>query len=97
MGQPIKVSTTVLGDVMLVDTDRSITGQEGTAYTSADGAAADGRLPGRLAGRLYEADDSIAGVFVASNQVVIRRTDGWDEAAAETVSGIVEGFFVFYR
>jgi len=42
MGKPIEVAaSTIVGDVLLLDTDRSITGQDGVGYESAEAAAAD--------------------------------------------------------
>jgi hypothetical protein len=96
MGQPIDITRTVVGDVLLLDGDRSITGQDGTAYASAEAAVGDERFPGRLAGALFDADAAIDHIFVASNQVVMRRRGGWDDDAAAAAAEIVSGFFVFY-
>jgi len=96
MGQPIEVlETTVLGDVALIHTDRSITGQDGTVYSSAD--EADDEFPGRLAARIFDHADGVTHVFVASNQVVVGREGGWDEATLSAVAGVVSEFFVFYE
>lgn len=95
MGQPIEVlSTTILGDVALIDTDRSITGQDGTVYSSRD--EVDEEFPGRLAAEIFDGAEGITHVFVASNQVVAGREGGWDANALEKVTGIVTEFFVFY-
>ncbi len=97
MGQLIEVNATVIdGDVVMLDTDRSITGQDGTAYTSAAAAGADDRFPGRLAARIFAADAAVDHVFVGSNNVVVRRASGWDDAAVATVSGLVSQFFLHY-
>ncbi|HSG78836.1 MAG TPA: hypothetical protein VLD62_04580, partial [Acidimicrobiia bacterium] len=97
MGQPISVlETTVVGDVLMIDTDRSITGQDGSGFGSAAEAAEAATFPGELAGRLFSADDAVAGVFVASNQVVVERTGGWDDATTAAAESIVANFFVFY-
>jgi len=95
MGQPIEVlETTVLGDAALLHTDRSITGQDGAVYSSPD--EADGGLPGRLAAEIFAGADGVTHVFVASNQVVVGREDGWDEATLAAIGQIVADFFVFY-
>lgn len=94
MGQIINVTTNVLDDVALFDTDRTITGQDGSAYGSA--AEADSTFPGRLAHRLFGVDPSIVHVFVASNQAVIRRNGGWPPAALKVASDTISEFFVFY-
>ena len=96
MGQTIQVEATQVGDVAIFDTDRSITGQDGTGYASAEEAAGDRRFPGRLALRLFEADDRVDNVWVASNQVVIRRTEPWNEETAEIASDVIRHFFRHY-
>jgi len=97
VGQPIKVSVTNADDVLLIDADRSITGQDGSAYGSAAEAKADQRFPGVLAARLFASDPAIDHVFIASNQIVVRRLGGWDDQGSESASSIVEDFFLFYR
>ena len=97
MGKPIEISgATVVDDVLLLDTDRSITGQDGVGYDSADAAAEDDSFPGRLASKIFEAIDGVTHVFVASNQTVIGRAGGWDDATRTVASDLVSGFFVFY-
>lgn len=96
MGQAIEVQATVVDDVAIFSTDRSITGQDGVSYDSAEAAGRDDRFPGRLASRLYERDGSLTSVFVASNQVVVRREGGWGEASAAALSDVIEEFFLFY-
>lgn len=96
MGQPIAVTAQVVDDVVVFDTDRSITGQDGTAYASAEEAAADDRFPGRLATRLFAMDDDIDHVFIASNVVVVRREAGWQNFQVDHASHIVGDFFLFY-
>ncbi len=97
MGRPIQTSSVVIGDILILDGDRAITGQDGTVYSSAAEADADGRFPGRLAARIFAADGSVDHVFVASNQVVARRRGGWNDDAVAGVAGVVSEFFVFYR
>ena len=97
MGKPIAVSgSTVVDQVLLLDTDRSITGQDGIGFDSPEAAAAAGTFPARLASRLFEGVAGVTHVFVASNQVVVGRRGGWDDAAAGAAAGIVSRFFVFY-
>ena len=73
-----------------------ITGQDGSAFASADEAAESANFPGDLAGRIFAANEAVTNVFVASNQVVLERTGGWDEATADASATIVANFFVFY-
>lgn len=95
MGQTIKVlGTTLVGDVAIIDTDRSITGQDGSSYASAADSAND--FPGHLATRLFERVDGVNHVFVASNQVVLGREGGWDDKSLATATEVVSDFFVFY-
>lgn len=97
MGQAIIVEeTTVLGDVVIFATDRSITGQDGSRYASAAEARDGDTFPARLAGRLFEADVAIDHIFVASNQVVVRRRGGWVQAVADRAARVIEEFFLFY-
>jgi len=98
MGQPIEiVGTTRLDDVVMFDTDRSITGQDGSGYGSLDEATATDDFPARLAARLFEGVDGVNHVFVASNGVVVRRQGGWDDAVTASAGGIITDFFIFYR
>lgn len=96
MGQPIEVlGTTIMGDVTLIHTDRTITGQDGTVYSSRDDT--DDEFPGRLAAEIFDGVDGVTHVFIASNQVVVGRDGGWGDAdQVERVTGIVTDFFVFY-
>lgn len=96
MGQRIQVRPTVVGVAAIFDTDRSITGQDGTSYESAEDAASDDRFPGRLAARLFQAGLGIETVWVASNTVVVTRGDDWDDTAVEAAGGVIEAFFVYY-
>ena len=97
MGQVIEIDgTTVAGDVAAFHTDRGITGQDGFSFSASDEAAAAESFPGDLATRLFAADDDVDHVFVASNQVVVRRSGGWDDGSLEDMGGVIAAFFVFY-
>ncbi len=96
MGQPIQVEATQLGDVVLFDTDRSITGQDGAVYASPDEAAATDEFPAQLAARLFASGTGVNHVFVASNQVVVRRKGQWTSDDIAAASRIVSDFFLFY-
>ena len=94
MGQHIEIiSTTVDAQVAAFHTDRGITGQDGVSF---DAETADESFPGALAGRLFAGVDGIDHVFVASNQVVVRRPDGWDDGQVDAARSVIEQFFVFY-
>ena len=96
MGQTIEVEAAQVGDVVIFTTDRSVTGQDGVSYESAASADEDVRFPGLLASRLYAADESLTTVFVASNQVVVGRDGGWDDASIGALSKLISDFFLFY-
>jgi hypothetical protein len=96
MGQQIEVTSEAIGDSVIFDTDRSITGQDGSEFTSAAEAAAADSFPHVLAQRLFAGDPTISAVFIASNVVTVTRPGGWDDAAVATAAKIVGDFFVFY-
>jgi hypothetical protein len=98
MGQPIEiVGSTVVGDVLIVDTDRSVSGQDGATYESLEEAQRSGIFPAQLARRIFEKIDGVAHVFSASNTVVIGRDGGWDDYTVRKVEDLVTRFFVFYE
>ena len=98
MGQPITVvSTIVEAGVAAFHTDRAMTGQDGTGFASGDDAVEAGTIPGDLASKLFASDEAIDHVFIASNQVVVGRENGWDEASLAVAAEIVTTFFVFYQ
>lgn len=95
MGQLINVESSVIDDVVVFDTDRSIAGQDGAAYDRA-AATDDGTFPGELAMRVLAGDAAIDHVWIASNQVVVRRPGGWDDIAVDSTQTIISEFFQFY-
>jgi hypothetical protein len=97
MGQTIEIlKTTVIGQVLVIDTDRTLAGQDGEAYTDAGAAGSSTSFPARLALLLLESDPGIDHVFVMSNAVSARRPEGWTPEQAEGAAGIVSEFFRFY-
>lgn len=95
MGQKIEVSSTVVDDIAMFDADRSITGQDGVGYSSGESIESDD-FPALLADRLFREVPGIDHVFVASNQVVIRRPHGWDEEVVAGAGDVISNFFLFY-
>jgi hypothetical protein len=94
MGQVVVVNNAVeMGELLLIDTDRSFTGQDGRAVTRDDPGEA---VPGRLSERLFDIDPSIDHVFVLQNTVTVRRRGGWDESTKSQVVSAVEGFLLYY-
>lgn len=96
MGQLIDVSSTVVGGTAIFDTDRSITGQDGAEFRSAEAAGEGETFPHKLAQRLFATDSAIESVFVASNVVTVSRSGGWPDAAVAALSQEVRDFFLFY-
>jgi hypothetical protein len=95
MGQNVEIlDTVVLGDVLLINTDRSLTGQDGHIITPAteDGHA----VPGWLARRLFDLDLGIDHVYVLQNTVTVRRPGGWDEESAAKVGEVTMHFLRHY-
>lgn len=98
MGQTIEINKTdVVDHVLVIDTDRSLAGQDGERFAGVETARLGTTFPAQLAVRLFEADGSVDHVFVMSNTVSVRRPTGWNDQAIETASRTVSEFFRFYR
>jgi hypothetical protein len=98
MGQTIQIwDTNVVADVLLVSTDRSLTGQDGESYSSGQPIAPGAIFPAQLAARLFESDPSIDHVYVMSNVLSIRRTGAWDDSSIASSRDVVASFFLFYE
>lgn len=83
-----------MGDVLMIDTDRSFTGQDGQAIgpdLDADG------VPAVLAGRLFDLGLGIDHVFILQNTVTVRRPGGWDDVASAAVADTTHSFLRFYE
>ncbi len=96
MGQSITVESRQLDSFCVFSTDRSMSGQEGSAFDSAAATQNDNTFPAVLAQRLFAADDGIDHVYVASNDVVVRRSQGWDEHQIAATSRVIEDLFRYY-
>jgi len=97
LGQRIKIAkVSVVDDSIILTTDRSLTGTDGEGYDSVDEACDATTFAAKLAVDLFEADDAIVRVYVASNVVVVKRRGGWPSDASEATSRIVEDFFLYY-
>lgn len=97
MGQRIQVEgTTVIGDSAIFATDRGLTGMDGMGFDGIEQARASDRFPAQLAARMFGEDDAARRVYVASNEVVVTRDGGWDEAAVAASGDVIETFFLFY-
>ena len=95
MGQTVEIrSVAEVGDLLLLDTDRSLTGQDGYEMTPGQPG---GAVPGRLAERLFGLDTGIDHVFVLQNTITVRRPGGWDESALASVKEETRSFLRFYE
>jgi len=95
MGQPIEVAASVIADIAMFATDRALTGQDGMAFSSSDDIVGTD-FPDELARRLFADVSGIDHVFVASNQVVVRRPHGWDDHELDRATRVIADFFTFY-
>ena len=94
MGQTVVVNgVKELGDVLLLDTDRSFTGQDGMVISPSNRGRA---VPGALADELFDLGLGVDHVYVLQNTVSVRRPGGWDEESRTAVTSMVEGFLRFY-
>jgi hypothetical protein len=98
MGQTIEIlDSVVVSDLLLLTTDRTLTGQDGESYmppfVSEEGAT----FGARLAERLLSESLAIDHVYVMSNAISLRRLRGWDETSSAAAREVVSSFFRFYR
>lgn len=95
MGQDVQIRNSVaFGDVFMLDTDRSFTGQDGQAI----GPDLDGEgVPGVLAERLFALGLGIDHVYILQNTVTVRRPGGWDEYASRAVTDTTHSLLRFYE
>lgn len=94
MGQHVAIKEKVtMGDVLVIDTDRSFTGQDGHTITPDSGSHG---VPGVLAQRLFSLDLGVDYVYVLQNTVTVRRPGGWNEDSAGVVAEVVGSFLRYY-
>lgn len=97
MGQPIVIeSTEAVDGSFIVTMNRSLTSQVGEGYNSLSAASTGDSFGALLARRLFEADDSIDRVYVASNTVVLKHPASIDDEAVSTLSSVIEDLLLFY-
>lgn len=97
MGQEIKVlSTHTVEDVLVIDTNRTLGGQDGEGYEDPEAARAATTFPAQLSARLMDLDPRVNRVFTLSNTLTLRRQGGWAPVEVERVSASVADFFLFY-
>lgn len=97
LGQKIEVlSTHTVGDVLLIDTNRTLGGQDGEGYEDPAAARSGMTFPAQLSARLMDLDPQINRVFTLSNTLTVRRQGGWARGEVERVSESVSEFFLYY-
>jgi len=97
MGQSITVESKQINDVCVFTTDRVLTGQDGVAYGSAEDAASGSGFGAQLAALLFDSDGAIDHVYVASSEVMVRRTEPWDSGAIAAAARTVTDLHRFYE
>lgn len=86
----------MIDQVLVIDTDRSLAGQDGEAFSGRESARTQSTFPARLAVRLFESDQAIDHVFVMSNTVSVRRLPAWSDEDVKGAIQVVADFFRFY-
>jgi hypothetical protein len=95
MGQTVVIRDLVeMGETILIDTDRSFTGQDGQTITPDDPGTA---VPAQLATELFALDLGIDHVYVLQNTISVRRPGGWDETSSQKVREAAGEFLRFYE
>jgi hypothetical protein len=98
MGQTIQIlDSRAIDNVLLVATDRSLTGQDGESYTGPVSARAVDTFGAQLAVRLFEADPEIDHTYVMSNALSIRRRGGWNDERIGPALQEIAAFFRHYQ
>jgi len=98
VGQSIVIqSIEMVDDSIIVTMNRSLTSQVGEGYDSRADADSGGSFGALLAARLFEADDSIERVYVASNTAVLKLPSATDDASlTSSLSTAIENLLLFY-
>jgi hypothetical protein len=96
VGQQIEIkSSVVLGNMLVIDTNRTLTGQNGEAYASLDDAVGP-TLPAELAGSLFSSLGDVDHVFTASNSISVRAKQAWSEPDVAIANATVRNFFTYW-
>ena len=94
MGQTVAIrDNVIMGEVLLISTDRSFTGQDGQSITADSPGDA---VPGLLASELFGLDIGIDHVYVQQNTISLRRPDGWDPEAVTKSLDVTSSFLRHY-
>ncbi len=97
MGQSMNVTSKPADGFCVFTTDRVLTGQDSARFTSQQEAADGSGFPALLATRLFETDEAVANVYVASNDVIVGRSEAWDSAAVDRATDTITNLYRFYE
>ncbi len=94
MGQTVVIrDSVIMGDVLVVSTDRSFTGQDGHAMAPDSPGEA---VPGLLGEDLFGLGLDIDHVYVQQNTISVRRPAGWDAASVDPALEAIASFLRHY-
>ena len=97
MGQSITVESKPQDGFCIFSTDRGLTGQDGARFSSIDDIGDATDFPATLATRLFQSDGAIDHVYIASNDIIVRRAGQWDSVSVEAASRTISELFRFYE
>jgi hypothetical protein len=97
MGQSINVTSKPFDGFCVFSTDRVLTGQDSARFASQEEAADGSGFPALLAERLFEGDEAVANVYVASSDVIVGRSEAWDGAAVDSATETITNLYRFYK
>ena len=97
MGQSINVESQPVDGFCVFTTDRVLTGQDGSRYESATEAESGDGFPAKLASDLFNDDEHIENVYVASSEVIVGRDNGWDTPAVAAATTVIKDLYRFYE
>lgn len=97
MGQTIQIlKTSIVDNVAMFDTDRSLTGQDGHTYATLSEAEAADTFPAQLAAKLFAGDPAVDNVYLFSNVISVARLRGWNDEGQTIAEATIRNFFVVY-
>ena len=96
MGQIIELKTTKLNKSIILDLNRSVSGQEGMSFRNISEASLADDVSGKLAFELFKKINDIETIFIQSNVITINfsRNIGTE---TEVIVDLVKNFFIFYK
>ena len=93
MGQLIEVEPVRLGTVTIFDTDRSLSGQDGETYQRGETGTT---FPAQVAAAIFEADPTVASVYVYSNTISVTGSGEWTDESVAALASAIKNFLIYY-